>query len=151
MRYRAVDELEHFRFHDARIVAQEWTDGNLVWTIEALNVTTAFSGCDFETDLEIERVRMTFENARVFVDAEISGGLRRMDADEAKRFMVERLVAEQPWLSYLMQDEQNRAVVEIVTTEAGELFILTLSYSRAVIEWDAYAGEAWYLERRPGV
>lgn len=143
-----MDELEHFRFHDAWILAQERTDGNLVWILKALNVTTLFSGCDFETDRQITQARLTFEDARVLsVDVGTPDGLRRADADESER-LTAAIGIEQTGIFDLYQDAPHCATAEILCGSACGLRVLKVEYARVLIEWDAYAGQAWYLEPR---
>jgi hypothetical protein len=51
-------------------------------------------------------------------------------------------------MNELPNTSDNRKRATFVINNAPEVYDLTLSYTKSIVQWDEYDGKAWYVEQR---
>jgi hypothetical protein len=51
LKYIAIDELNHFEFHDAKLDKIDFCNGNMIWQLFAVNATKKNSQNNFDKDM----------------------------------------------------------------------------------------------------
>ena len=162
MKYVAVDELEHFCFHDAKVESLEWIDGDMLWRLSALNATTENSQNDSPKDLCIRYAEMVLEHARI--EKVVEPGYNETDAEHVTRFIEEKVTLPHEYdavlqdillnYSYILNGElipiigKERQNVDLLITCNGPLYEMAVSFTKSIVQWDDYSGLAYYEKWR---
>lgn len=65
MKYIAIDELNHFHFHDAKLENIDFRNENMIWQLSAVNATKKNSQNNFDKDMCIENAEVVFEHFNI--------------------------------------------------------------------------------------
>lgn len=65
MKYIAIDELNHFSFHDAELQKIDFHNGNMIWQLSAVNATIHNSQNSFDKDMCIEQAEIIFTDMNI--------------------------------------------------------------------------------------
>ena len=159
MRYKAIDELDYFEFHDAEIKEIKLINDQMIWRVSSINVTTANTQNNNPKDMCVENADMIFENIsieRLEFGAYTYSNDRMIKSVEARTAKAEEYVdiltetTSGYCFIYQMDEldkvdgERYRACFNI-DGGAGN-FYLTFSFSKSIVEWDSFNGEAWYVQ-----
>ena len=159
MKYKSVNELDNFQFHDAQIKNILLTDTEMMWDVSAINATTQNTQNDHPKDMCIENATMKFEN--VCIKNLVFGAYTVHDSDnnliesvDATTAMPEEYteILTESTNSYcfiygmdeLQQNPDNTYSVCFNIDGGAGNYYLTFSFSLSTIEWDKFSGEAWY-------
>ncbi len=148
MKYTFTDRLSDFEFHDAELSFISFENDNLAVEVIYLNIHKNALGCEFDTDMEIERAVMTFEDFRV-IDFE------RWRPITQPRIIFEGAEAEAEFICELKKTfdislikekrENGICFIEIDTCTMGD-FSVNVSCKSVRIEWDDFGEKAWYVK-----
>ena len=159
MLYTSTNELDCFQFHDAEIKEMKLIDAKMVWLVSAINAMTTNSQNNNEKDMCIAAATITFENIVIekleygayTVHNSNNELIESVDAQEESAEEYANILAEST-SSYCfiygmdgldkIEPDKYRACFDI-DGGAGN-FYLTFTFSKAVVQWEKYSGEAWY-------
>lgn len=163
MKYKAINELNHFEFHDANIVSQKRENGCIEWILDNLNVTTLFSQCDFEEDMCIKEARVLFEQVEVegiclseYARTAIIQGqtvhyneMRKKPLEMAEKVLQDTENSYYRRISRMLGNHGQsngsfRISFEIENIQ--EYFSISFRYKSATVEWDEYEDVAQYIK-----
>lgn len=160
MKYRSMDELEAFAFHDGEIRSVQRDGDDLIFQVEGINATTENSQNTAACDLCIDQARMLFSNAeltaiRVFVEAkrptpnnvvmELSPPLPDRDTYWD---ILQEAIGTTGAIILSMEDLQTyngKTAVTFLLEGASDVFQLTILYNQVQIDWNDFSGPAWYV------
>lgn len=160
MKYVAIDELEHFHFHDAEVESFEWNNGDILWHVSALNAKTTNSQNDSPKDLCIDCAEMVLVNARIEKIAEpgyirtenkavqtVEENVKSPDAfDAVLQEMMDSFTIMH--LEPLPADETGRQRTHVEILCPGSFYEVIISFEKSIVRWDAYSGLAYYEKWR---
>ncbi len=148
MKYTFTDRLSDFEFHDAELSFISFENDNLAVEVIYLNIHKNALGGEFDTDMEIDRAVMTFEDFHV-IDFE------RWKPITQPRIIFEGAEAEAEFISELKKTfdislikekhENGICFIEIDTCTMGD-FSVNVSFKSVRIEWDSFSQKAWYVK-----
>lgn len=157
MKYISVDRLSDFEFHDARIELASFTGHQLTVQARYLNVHQDAAQNPFESDMEIERARMTFDGFDCIsyepgraLERDGQGQWRASEpqvilfGDDARCRFLEQLNAGLTLYDFFPQDGKTY-VIDAMAIEP--FFTACVTFDRVVIAWDEYKAEAWYVSK----
>ena len=170
MRYKAVDELPNFDYHDAYIDRIEFKSGRMLWEVRDINALESCSQNNFEYPVCIGSAVMTFEKTRI--EKIFIGGYQTYDSNNILIDSVEDVIVpreqyadilkkavtvrdDNEWYSYsteifglvsfrVLKGGRYEAVFDIMFSE-GDSPSIMLTFDRSVIEWDDFSGKAWFV------
>ena len=159
MLYCATNELDHFQFHDAEIEKIVFTDKEMTWSVSAINATTSNTQNKGSKDMCVPLATMTFENP--FMESIVFSAYTMHDSNNNLIKDVKAVSAKPEEYGAILSkstdsycyvfgmnellkvgDERYRVCFDI-DGGAGN-FYFTFTFSKSIIQWDAYSGEAWY-------
>ncbi len=157
MKYASVDRLSDFEFHDAEIELVSFTEHQLIVQAQYLNVHQDAAQNPFESDMEIDRARMTFDGFDC-ISYEPGRALERDEhgkwhapepqvilfGDDARCRFLEQLNAGLTLYDFYPQ-EGKTYVIDAMAIEP--FFSACVTFDRVVIAWDEYKAEAWYVSK----
>ncbi len=159
MKYRALNELDCFQFHDAEIKEIQLINSKMTWIVSAINAMTTNTQNSNEKDMCIENAVIIFEN--VSIEKLEFGAYTVHDSNNNLIESVEATVANpEEYMTILTESTDNYCYIygmdELIKIEdkkyrtcfnidggAGNYY-LTFTFSSSKVEWDNYSGEAWY-------
>ena len=158
MKYVSTNELRNFSFHDGRIESICFRDERMIWKVCAINATKENTQNDFEKDMCIAAADMIFEDANI--DSVVFNAYKVYDsAGNLLKESKARTVTEEEYseiqqkstgnywcILSAIEPTQNTVNFEIDSI-AGS-YNITISYSKIVIKWDEFDGEAWYEDEK---
>lgn len=152
MKYISVDRLFEFEFHDAEMVLDAFDNHQLTVIVCYLNIHKDAEQNPFETDMEIESARITFEGFDII---SYEPG-RTWQKDEEGR-----LYSDEPQVILSGDDAHYRFLEQLKTRitiyyfgiNEGKtyfmdamgkdpFFTVCVAFDRAIVEWDNYKQEA---------
>ena len=159
MLYCSTNELGNFQFHDAEINETALTDQSMIWTVTGINATTQNTQNNSEKDMCGAFATMTFENP--LIESIVFSAYTVHDANHNLIEDVKAIAANpeeydailtEPTAGYrfiygmdeLLPVENERYRVCFHIDGGAGNFYLTFTFSKSVIQWDEYSGEAWY-------
>lgn len=160
MVYQSTNELDCFQFHDATIREIKLIDTNMIWLVAAINAMTTNTQNDNEKDMCVSEAIITFEN--ITIEKIEYGAYKVYDSNstliksvDAKTEKLEKYasVLKESTSSYCyiygmdeytkLEDNTTYRACFNIDGGAGSFYI-TFTFSKAVVEWNEYDGEAWY-------
>lgn len=150
MKYRSVNHLEHFYFHDAELQNGQIAGDTLTASLRYLNIHAGAPQNDGEFDMEIELAQITFEGMRELSAGNLPSQLISPDGavtniesviysgDEARELLTE--LFEYDLIIFSL--EQSAPGICTMDTCNGD--IIRFAFDQVTIEWDGYSGRAWY-------
>ena len=155
MKYRSVNNLNEFEFHDAQMENVSFDGDILTGLVECLNIRKETGQNPSDRDMEIAKAKLTISGIRklsfevkpsIYSDRDgkerIEGQHAVWEEDEAGEKLAD---AARYFLRfyYLEVSGGNRCYAEVCGQD-DPYFILRFSFDTAVVEWDDYAKQAWY-------
>jgi hypothetical protein len=92
MKYKSINELDAFSFHDAEIEEITMTETEMIWFVSDINATTKNTQNDNSKDMRIEIAMMKFEN--VSIESLIFSASKTYGPDKKPIKSVEAMPAE---------------------------------------------------------
>jgi len=160
VKYRSINELSKFEYHDAIIEKFEFMQGNLIVEVSGINITTANPQNTFEKDMCTHKANIIFEGATV--EKIIISGYESLDSDMKLIEKVADVEVKKEEYNSIFDNAEGAyghiSSMEILTKlEDGKYqicfcidayhigwYYLTLVFERGIVEWDEFNGEAWY-------
>lgn len=157
MKYRVVNDLTPFEFHDSVWKLETFEAGALVLRVKELNLHRDAAQNPCGCDMEIEEARMTFEEIRILTHtpsvrwkSDAAGISRPAEAIVTctGESAAERLLHElRRGINVFSMEEKNDRC-KISACGDDPYFEAEFSAEAVRIEWDEYRGPAWYETRR---
>jgi len=162
LRYVAINELDHFEYHDAHLKAMEWRGKNFLWLMSEINATTENSQNSFTKDMCVEDAGIVFENAIiediVFNEYKTYGAggvlIKSVGAEIAIPAeydeIIESTLAANCFIMgmkgyEIAEDGRYVARFDIDGSfDGGMGYVMTISFSSSTVSWNKFSGEAWY-------
>ena len=163
MAYVAVNELEHFHFHDAEIKKLEFIDNQMIWKASAVNAERTNTQNDLGIAMCINDAEMIFEG--VIIDSLVIGAHMTYDHNknlietkEAKTVkpseyitLLQETVNDYCWINgmgnvVILEDGRYKAGFDIVGHE--DVFFLTIIFTKSTVKWENYSGKAYYEHKK---
>ena len=157
MKYRVVDDLTFFEFHDSVWKLATFEAGALALRVKELNLHRDAAQNPCGCDMEIEEARMIFEGVRIWThtpsarwknDAEgisrLVGAIVTCTGESAE----ERLLHELRHGINVFSLEETNGRCKICACGDDPYFEAEFSAETVRVEWDALRGPAWYETRR---
>jgi len=158
MKYKSINELDAFSFHDAEINEATLSETEMIWSVSDINATTKNTQNDNSKDMRIENAVMKFEN--VSIKSLVFSASKTYGPDKKLIKSVEAMPAEPEKYAEILsktgfifgvdeyrQKPDNTYSVRF-NIDGTEIYNLTFSFSKSIIEWDEFSGEAWYEHPR---
>ena len=159
LKYIAVNELDHFEYHDAELRKIAWKDTNLVWELSAVNVTTENTQNNSCKDMCIESAEIMFESCNI--ESIIFSACGRYDSNGALIESVEAEIALPEEYDEILRESLSSycyifSMNQYEKTESGKYWAcftidggaghydITISFLKSIVSWDMFSGEAWY-------
>ena len=164
MKYTAINELNHFVYHDALLKKMTWRNKNLHWELSAVNATIENSQNNFCKDMCIESAEIIFEQAHVV--SIVSNAFQVYDSDNNLVESVEAITAiSEEYDTILSKSLENYCFIMSMDgyqiSENGNYeacfniadlvthgYYITISFSKSIVSWEEFSGEAWYEESK---
>lgn len=157
MKYRVVNDLTPFEFHDSVWKLETFEAGALALRVKELNLHRDAAQNPCGCDMEIEEARMTFEEVRNWTHtpsvrwkSDAAGISRPAEAIVTctGESAAERLLHElRRGINVFSMEEKNDRC-KISACGDDPYFEAEFSVEAVRIEWDEYRGPAWYETRR---
>jgi hypothetical protein len=151
MKYRSVNEIEKFEFHDSIIEKVLFRGNDMILNISYANVLTTNSQNHFSTDMCVNNINFIFKKYKI--KKMIWKRVQRYDDNnELIEEILEEIILESQFcktlegiknfnISYGQYKGKSIYVFEII---ANRLLYVELTSDEVIAEWDSYDGEAWY-------
>lgn len=158
-RYKSINELHAFSFHDAAIENISFCEGRMIWLVSSLNATSQNSQNAQSIDQCIKEAEMVFSYAKV---AEIEfwgwsihdnkGNLvekvaPRKAVESEFSDIMEKTVA-CGWAHFFsMESLEKQGEIHTVcfSIDGGAgMYNMTMEFRDVVVTWNDYSGPAWY-------
>lgn len=147
MKYRSVNHISDFEFHDAVVKIKEYDKNNLYLYIEALNLhKDAEQNIDAKHDLEIGLATISFENIKI---DNIEQPILKKAIKNTEQTIglpatfIEKLHAGGTVL-FLKDHKIGHCEIGIDFIDGG-FYVANIIYDSLSIEWDDFLGPAWYV------
>lgn len=157
MKYRVVNDLTPFEFHDSVWKLETFEAGALALRVKELNLHRDAAQNPCGCDMEIEEACMTFEGIRIWTHtpsvrwkSDAAGISRPAEAIVTctGESAAERLLHElRRGINVFSMEEKNDRC-KISACGDDPYFEAEFSVEAVRIEWDEYRGPAWYETRR---
>ena len=159
MKYKSINELNTFEFHDALIKDISFNHNEIIILVSELNATTDNSQNTDTVDLCIEEAELTFLNAKI-TKIEFSGWVtydshhnliekvEPRQVDNADFFEIVQKTKECGWAYFQsmesVQKQDDKFTVCFYIDGGAGTYYMTMEYSCASVTWNSYSGAAWY-------
>lgn len=159
MKYIAINELNHFEFHDAELQKIDCNDENMRWQLSSVNATMQNSQNNLGKDMCIKEAEILFENIQieeiVFAAYKVydsnyvlikSVGAKTANLDEYNDILKNTLSS----YCYIYSFEELNKVdgkthIVCINIDGGAgIYYLTISFTKSIVQWNEYSGKAWY-------
>ena len=159
MLYCATNELDNFQFHDAEIEEIALTDKTMTWTVAAINAMTKNTQNKHPKDMCVALATMTFENPLIesivfsayTVHDSSNNLIKDVKAIAANPEEYDAILTESTesycsiyGMDDLLQVENERYRSCFNINGGAGNFYFTFTFSKSIVQWDEYSGEAWY-------
>lgn len=163
MRYIAINELNHFEFHDAQLQKIDCNDVNMRWQLSVVNATIQNSQNNFDKDMCIKEAEILFENVQI--EEIVFAAYKVYDSNEVLIESVEAKTANLNEYNDILRntlssycyiysmkelpkvDGKTHIVCFNIDGGAGNYY-LTLSFTKSIVQWNKYNGKAWYEDEK---
>lgn len=159
MKYKSINELDCFQFHDAEIKKIQLVDNKMTWIASCINAMITNTQNSNAKDMCVENAIMVFEN--VAIEKLEFGAYTVHDSNHNLIKSVEATSAEpEEYADILSESTDSYCFIygmDELTKIDGEKYCacfnidggagnyyLTFTFSVSIVEWDNYSGEAWY-------
>jgi len=152
MKYKAVNELPHFDYHDALINRIYFKNKDLIWDVSEINATTENSQNNFEDHMCIEDAFMIFENAQI--ENIFIGGYKGYNSDGVLIDSKDDVTLQpEEYEDFLKsKNRENDSYIfgmeSFSELENGKYRVkfdsITFTFSKSIIKWENYSGKARY-------
>ena len=161
MKYKSINEINHFEYHDATIKSFSIKDHSMHWVVDDINATKDNTQNDFPEDMRILGCHIDFEDVQIdeiifsaWSQFDANGHLvksepaRSADPSEFTTILKETMKS---WcsiqdISVLAETNDGRDRISICLDGQVGIYDLNISYRTFIAQWDEYAGKAWYEE-----
>ena len=159
MLYCSTNELDKFQFHDSEIKEITLTDENMTWTVAAINAMAKNTQNKNPKDMCITLATMTFENPLLESitfsaytghdsNSNLIKDVKAITANPEEYVAILTESTESYCFIYgmdeLLQDEDGRYRSCFNIDGGAGNFYFTFTFSKSIVQWDQYSGEAWY-------
>ena len=159
MLYCAINELDHFQFHDAEVKEIALTNMGMVWSVAAINATTDNTQNGNPKDMCVKKATMTFDNISIksivfsaYTVHDSKGNLiedaKAITAKTEEYSDILSKSTDSYCFIYGMDDlthNPDGTYEACFNIDGGSgSYYLTFSFSSSTVEWDEYSSEAWY-------
>ena len=159
MLYCATNELDNFQFHDAEIKEMALTNKGMTWSVSAINATTSNTQNKNSKDMCVSLATMTFDTP--LIESIVFSAYTVHDSNNNLIEDVKAVSAKPKEYSEILSESTNSycfiyGMGELLKVEgeryracfnidggAGN-FYFTFTFSKSIVEWNEYSGEAWY-------
>ena len=160
MKYTVINELNHFEYHDALLKKNTWNNKHLHWEVSAVNATIENSQNNFCKDMCIGNAEIIFEQAHI--ESIVSDAYQVYDSDnnlvesvkavtvasEEYNKILSKLNEDYCFImnmdGYQISENGNYTVCFSIYGSAIHGYCITISFSKSIISWDEFSGDAWY-------
>ncbi len=163
MQYIAIDELEHFEYHDAEIVSIERKEHCMKWITRHINATKENTQNGYPTDMCVAEAEIIYES--VEIQSIIFAGSGTLN-DNHEYIQLEKPREAKPseFTSILSDslsnycrihgmgmekappDGKHKYAASFTIDGGAGIFDIMLDFDRVVISWNEFNGIAWYEE-----
>jgi hypothetical protein len=163
MEYIAIDELNHFSFHDAEIQKIDFCFGNMKWQVTAANATIQNTQNSLQKDMCIDEAEIIFEDVQV--EKIVFSAYKVFDSNNNLIQSVEEKIADSDEYIDILEntvsgfcyiysmenllklDDKKYSVCFNIDGSVGNYY-LTLLFSKSIVQWNKYRGIAWYEDEK---
>lgn len=159
MRYVVINELNHFDFHDASLEKISYHEGNMIWKVSSVNATTESSQNNFNEDMCIKEAEVIFQNFNI--EKIVFSAYEVYDSNQILIESIESITAKpneyddilnrslEPYcyiysMEELIEIEEEKYLACFNIDGGAGDYDITLSFTASTIQWNEYAGKAWY-------
>ena len=157
LKYVSINRLSDFEFHDAAFIFDSFENNNLSVKVSYLNIHKDTEQNPFDSDMEIESARITFEGFDIISyepgrtwQKDENGQFYSdepqviLSGDDAQRCLFEQLKPGNNIFDFGI----NKGKTYYINASSEEpFFTVCFAFERVVIAWDGYKKEAWYTSR----
>ena len=164
MKYMTVNELQNFNYHDAQLKAMDWRGRDFVWLSDRINASTENSQNSYPTDMCIDSAEIVFKDACiesiVFSGYKTYGAggalLKSVEAETAAPHEYDNILKKTLAPSNFIYCMEEKSYVKVKDDRfsasfnigggdfVGMGYVITISFSEAIVSWDKFSGETWY-------
>ena len=161
MRYRSVDSLRDFEFHDAKWMLVSHGDGSLVGDVKYLNIHQDAEQNTADCDMEIENARITLTGFRAIVHKQVF--MECIDRSGVRHPADPPIISEGQQAFEALMNEMKDKMTFYSLCDTGDgkwliegcgeslFFEAQIAFESVSIEWDAYRRPAWYVLHARGI
>ena len=163
MLYVSIDELEHIVYHDAEVVNIKMKDQCMTWMTKSINVTTDNTQNSYPNDMCVADAEIVFESFEIkslifsekgTFDANnnyIRTATQREASPSKYASILSKSTIEYCWIQGMHMvevpaDGKHRFAADFSIVTDDDVFDILLEYDHVVISWDAFNGNAWYVD-----
>lgn len=154
LKYISIDRLSDFEFHDVKITLDSFINNRLTVKANFLNIHKSAEQNPFQTDMEIESARITFEGFQIISYEPGRAWKKDEKGDHSSNEPQVILFDDEAHRLFLMQLEKGFTIFDfnikegktyfIDATSSDPFFTVCFTLDRVIIAWDDYQKEAWY-------
>lgn len=159
MKYQAVNQLQLFEYHDAELTDVCVDDTVLRCKASGINIHADAPQNPYDTDMCIDDARVTLYG---FCLHELSYPEIHVTDQHGQKSIVkgysltgeamqERFNQRKDqciWVYGLEEGRQGNRICCEIETSTDDFAVAQISFDKVLIEWDAYAGKAWYEKNK---
>lgn len=150
-----ANKLDCFEFHDAVVVDVAINENDMVWTLEAVNVTTDSPHNNHDCDMSAGTLVLTFKNHEIveFIsygcESWFEGKLiEKIPDKEIQKSEYASALESFEYINGYGKSEDIALVHEFDVIAGGDFFLIGIKCTGVIAEWNEYTGKAWYEDRR---
>lgn len=156
VKFITQNDLSLFRYHDALVKNVLFKGKDMIWVLEAVNVSTKNPHNSFDCDMEAGTFYLSFKNCRVF--ELISYGFIVFDDKKNQQEVTpDKAIAKKEYRKMLrslrnlycyFQDEEYPGIHNFEATTGPDVLLIRIKCSKAIAEWNSFNNKAWYERLR---
>lgn len=150
------NDLSLFRYHDAVVENVQFKGKDMIWALEAINVSTKNPHNSFDCDMQAGTFYLCFKNFRV-VELISYGSIVSDKKGNQQEVIPDKAIAKKEYkktlrsLEYLysyFQDEEYPGTHNFEATTGPDVLLIRIQCSKAIAQWDSFENKAWYERYR---
>ena len=147
--YISVNELDTFVFHDAVLEQLSFEENDMVWHVRYLGVNIANTQNRHQTGMMIKEAKVTLHDMEFIPFCHPNTGI--IPAMTREDLIRRHLRAGGTCFSYFFSAPSDRpdclcGDAEWISSIGYDcLFNFSVAFSRLTVEWDEFAGAAWWI------
>jgi len=162
MKFVAIDEINHFEYHDAVIKKMEIIEDKMTWIVSELNATIQNSQNSFIEDMCINECEIIFDHYKI--EEIIFSAYKIFDSNQNLIESVDARTADFEDYIGIIEDTMKNScrivgMIEMPETSDGrkkacfgidgnrDYFDITFSFTKFTARWNEYNGKAWYEDK----